>query len=249
MSCAREIGPDKTTDYGQIILNNLPVDDPHIVGHDPNMTNSVHPGVYIWFDLEFTDLDPEKAHILQVAVLATDVNLQLLQPGDKGLNLLLKLDANAFVSEWVEQNLSELLKTCRSDQALDPHLAEARILEYLDQVAGPMPKEMDDRPVLAGNSVHCDWRLAGIHYPAFINRLHYRVLDVSSIKLQWEGWFKQPEFDKDNAALVQEHLPFDDLNIEGQPHDAQYDILASIAELHFYRGACKTLAIVGDQES
>lgn len=212
------------------------------VGHTSNMTDSKQPSAYIWFDLEFTDLDPDKARILQVAVLATDVNLQLLQPDDKGLNLFLKLDPDALVSEWVEENLPDLLAICRSDQALNPHLAESRILEYLDRVVGPMPEEMDDRPVMAGNSVHCDWRLAGIHYPAFISRLHYRLLDVSAIKLQWEGWLKQSEFDKENAALVQKYLPFDDLNLEGQPHDAHYDILASIAELQYYRSHALSIA-------
>ena len=214
--------------------------------HDAGMSTTESAPRYIWFDLEFTDLDPDKAHILQVAVLATDVHLQLLQPDDKGLNLFLKLKDGATISEWVEQNLPDLLAVCRSEHALDAQAAETRITAYLDRIAGPAPDDIRERPVMAGNSVHNDWRLACMHYPALIARLHYRLLDVSTLKQQWQGWLGQPEFDKDDASLVKQYLPFEAGDLEGKPHDAYYDILASIAELNYYRQRLPWSPVAGE---
>jgi len=213
------------------------------VTHDGLMTEEPRVTHYIWFDLEFTDLDPDKAHILQVAVLATDIHLQLLQPEDKGLNLCLALQPGASISAWVEEHLPDLLNVCRSDQAIDQHVAATRINEYLDRIVGPVSDDIKERPVMAGNSVHNDWRLACIHFPGLIQRLHYRIMDVTALKLQWQDWLGQPEFDKENADLVRQHLSFAQGDLEGRPHDAYYDILASIAELNYYRRhLCKTPA-------
>lgn len=190
---------------------------------------------YFWFDMEFTDLDPARARILQVAALITDVHLQPVKTGDMGLNICVQLDPDAFVSDWVRENLATLLERCRSPEALSIADTEARLLHYLDDVAGPPPAEIKERPAMAGNSVHSDWRLACIHFPSLQPRLSYRLLDVSTIKQQWHGWLGHPEFDKENTAVVQQHLPFACGDIAGQPHDAHYDVLASIAELNFYR--------------
>ncbi len=211
------------------------IDDDWWGAHDVGMNNPQMHAAYIWFDLEFTDLDPAKARILQVAVLATDVHLQPLPSGDQGLNLCLKLAEGAHISPWVEENLADLLARCRSAEALPPETAARMLVEYMDRVVGPPAEDISDRPVLAGNSVHMDWRLACQHFPRFIERLHYRMLDVSSLKLQWAGWLDRPEFDKDDAAVVEANLPFSVDALAGQPHDAHYDILASIAELHYYR--------------
>lgn len=212
-----------------------PVDGQCTVRHDSAMTDNDRSHLYVWFDMEFTDLDPAKADILQVALLVTDAHLRLLQPDDRGLNLYLKLEADATISEWVEQNLGALLEVCRSDRAIDSQSAKQRLADYLDRVVGTASPDIQLRPVMAGNSVHNDWRLASIHYPDLIQRLHYRLMDVTALKLQWQDWLGQPEFDKENAELVREFLPFDMGDLEGRPHDAFYDILASIAELNFYR--------------
>jgi oligoribonuclease len=191
--------------------------------------------IYFWFDLEFTDLDPAKAQILQVAAWATDVHLQPLMPDDRGLNLILRLEDNTPVSPWVEDNLADLLKECRSPRSVPPGVVEIMLMRYLDRVAGPPAADIKDRPVLAGNSVHNDWRLAAIHYPALVNRLSYRLLDVSTLKQQWQGWMGQEEFNKEDAACVQAFLPEPFGTVSGARHDAYYDILASIAELNYYR--------------
>lgn len=190
---------------------------------------------YIWFDLEFTDLNPHKASILQVAILATDVHLNPLTSADTGLNLIVRIDPGETVSPWVEENLPNLLARCRSTEALDPKSVEQQIIDYVARLAGPVAEEIKERPVLAGNSVHNDWRLADMHYPRFVERLHYRLMDVSTLKLHWQDWLGNAEFDKDDPGNVEAYLPFDSAPLAGAPHDAYYDILASIAELNFYR--------------
>ncbi len=191
--------------------------------------------VYCWFDLEFTDLDPAKAAILQLALWLTDVDLRPLEPGDTGLNLVVQLPPDTPVSPWVAEHLADLLERCRSPAATPVGAVEQLCTQYLDRLLGPPVTDITLRPVLAGNSVHNDWRLAALHFPALLERLHYRLLDISTLKQQWLTWLGQPEFEKEDAALVKRWLPFDHIDPAGQRHDAFYDILASIAELHFYR--------------
>lgn len=197
--------------------------------------SEARPPYYCWFDLEFTDLDPDKAALLQVALLITDVDLQPLEPEAKGLNIIVRLPEEASVSSWVQENLASLLIRCRSPEALSVHGIEDALLTHTEQWTGPKADDIKERPVLAGNSVHADWRLAARHFPRFIDRLHYRLLDVSTVKQQWHDWAGKEEFDKENASLIREYLPFTVSDLGGQPHDAFYDILASIAELNFYR--------------
>jgi oligoribonuclease (3'-5' exoribonuclease) len=68
--------------------------------------------------------------------------------------------------------------------------------------------------------------------PRFISRLHYRLLDVSTLKILWkDAGF--PPFEKESDEHLRPYWPgeFDGL----RPHDALFDIKASIAELRFYR--------------
>ncbi len=198
--------------------------------------------VYLWFDMEFTDLDPSRARILQVAALLTDAALQPLDETDRGLNFHVYLDPDAPVSEWVQENLAPLLQMCRTPQAVQPGAVEIMLTRYVDRLVGPAAEDIKARPAMAGNSVHSDWRLASIHYPALIDRLHYRLFDVSTLKQEWEGWWQQGEADKESAEWVQRNLPFEVPVIEGAVHDAYYDVLASIAELNFYRSQLKLAA-------
>jgi oligoribonuclease len=182
---------------------------------------------YFWFDLEFSDLNVESAHVLQVAALITDNQLTPLQPDDRGLNLTVALPSDAPLSDWVQENLADLIARCRTADAVPADQIEARL--------GPAATELRDRPVLAGNSVHMDWLLARRVYPSLLDRLHYRHLDVSSFKIEWLDRWRQEPFDKEDAALVARYLPFPLPQTEARPHDALYDIYASIAELQFYR--------------
>lgn len=201
---------------------------------------------YVWFDAEFTSLELDRARLLQVAVIITDTNLQRVAPADADLNLCIRLEEGEAVSPWVAENLSGLVEQCRSDIAVSLEEADRQIAALLDQYCGTPCKEMADRPVLAGNSVHNDWFLMRKYLPLFGRRLHYRLLDVSTLKIQWQDWVEQQPFDKESVEQLNQYFPgvppcgalsrggaaeIDAANA----HDALFDIKASIAELAFYR--------------
>ena len=189
---------------------------------------------YVWFDTEFTSLDLDEAQLLQVSVMITDKDLKRITPPEEDLNLYVRLSETEPVSAWVEKNLPELVKTCRSDQAIPIDQIDSKLTEFVDRWCKTPTKTIQKRPLMAGNSVYNDWILAHKFFPRFISRLHYRLLDVSALKIQWFDLVDGKEFDKNDAALVQKFFPEADLSRLRQ-HDAYYDIIASAAELAYYR--------------
>jgi oligoribonuclease len=191
-------------------------------------------GAYIWFDAEFTSLELDRARLLQVAVIITDTDLLRIAPPEADLNLCIRLDKGEAVSPWVAENLSGLVGQCRSEEAVSLEEADRQIAALLDQYCGTPCSEMADRPVLAGNSVHNDWFLMRKFLPEFGRRLHYRLLDVSTVKIQWQDWVEQQPFDKEDVSLLNQYFPGGGIDVVNA-HDALFDIKASIAELSFYR--------------
>jgi len=191
-------------------------------------------GGYAWFDAEFTSLELDQARLLQVAVIVTDTELRRIAPEEADLNLCIRLEEGEAVSPWVAEHLSGLVEQCRADDAVSLEEADLQISALLDQYCGTPCEEMAARPVLAGNSVHNDWFLMRKFLPGFARRLHYRLLDVSTIKLQWQDWVEQPPFDKESVDQLNQYLPGGGIN-SANAHDALFDIKASIAELAFYR--------------
>lgn len=191
-------------------------------------------GAYVWFDAEFTSLELDQARLLQVAVIITDTDLRRIGPQEADLNLCIRLEEGEKVSPWVAENLSGLVEQCRLDSAVSLEEADCQIAALLDQYCGTPCKEMVERPVLAGNSVHNDWFLMRKYLPLFGSRLHYRLLDVSTIKIQWQDWVEQQSFDKESVELLNQHFPGGGISA-ANAHDALFDIKASIAELAFYR--------------
>ncbi len=190
---------------------------------------------YLWFDTEFTSLDPGQARLLQVALLVTDINLDRLTPPEDDLNICIALEDDTTVSGWVEENLAALLAQCRSDAAVTVAEADAQLAALVDQAVGPPAKDIADRPVLAGNAVHMDLLMARLFLPEFEKRLHYRLLDVSTLKILWNDRHPGEAFDKEAAGIVAAHLPAGIVPPAGEAHDAYYDIHASLAEMNYYR--------------
>lgn len=190
---------------------------------------------YVWFDTEYSDLDLDTARLLQVAALITDRSLKRVLPQADDVRLTIKLPDDAVLSPWVEQNLPELVKACRSAEAVDIGEADRCLAHYVDAVAGLPAEQENQRPVLAGNSVHEDWGLARRFLPRFIRRLHYRHLDVTAFKLEWERLHPDDKFEKENPETILQYFPEAALPGSGRRHDAYYDVHASIAELAFYR--------------
>jgi oligoribonuclease len=189
---------------------------------------------YVWFDTEFTSLELDEARLLQVAVMLTDRNLKRITPPEEDLNLYIKVDGSVPVSAWVKKNLPDLLKKCQSHSAVTLEAADEKLTAFVDQWCKTPLKTIQKRPILAGNSVHTDWVLARKYLPTFTGRLHYRLLDVSALKIQWFDLTAGEEFQKNDPATVKRFFPAADLRRLKQ-HDAYYDIVASAAELAFYR--------------
>jgi oligoribonuclease len=189
---------------------------------------------YVWFDAEFTSLDLDRARLLQVAMLVTDRELNLLGNPDDELNLCIRIEDEQEVSAWVKEHLPGLVKRCQSDEAVSVEEADERMTAYLERFVGAPTTTINKRPLLAGNSVHNDWHLARRLLPKLCERLHYRLLDVSMLKVQWQDWAGRPPFDKENVDLLNEYFPGGGLE-RANAHDALFDIKASIAELAYYR--------------
>ncbi|HPJ96752.1 MAG TPA: exonuclease domain-containing protein, partial [Syntrophales bacterium] len=109
------------------------------------------------------------------------------------------------------------------------------LADYIDSVAGPPAERENRRPILAGNSIHADRRLAQKFLPRFTNRLHYRHLDVTTLKIEWQNRYPDRELDKENPVNIKRYFPEACFLKSETRHDAYYDIQASIAELAFYR--------------
>ncbi len=190
---------------------------------------------YLWFDTEFTGLDTDSARLLQVAMIITDVNLCRLTPPERDICLCIRLDAEAPVSPWVAENLGGLVARCRSDAAVSVQEADRVLAQRVDEVVGPVAKDIKRRPLMAGNTVHMDMAMARRFLPEFSRRLHYRLLDVSTLKILWNDSFTGPVFDKSDSGCVQPSLPAGFAAPAAAAHDAYYDIHASLAEMNYYR--------------
>ncbi|MBI4766113.1 MAG: hypothetical protein HY787_16195 [Deltaproteobacteria bacterium] len=190
---------------------------------------------YVWFDTEYSTLELETALLLQVAALITDSSLKRVLPSGQDVRLTIRVPAGETLSPWVEQHLPDLVKTCRSSEAVEREVADNRLAAYVDAAVGFPVEREDQRPILAGNSVHADWYLARRFLPRFLCRLHYRHLDVTSFKLEWKHLHSDLEFEKENPEFIVRYFPEAVLPASGSRHDAYYDLQASIAELAYYR--------------
>ena len=189
----------------------------------------------VWFDTEYSGLELEDAHLLQVAALITDRSLKRVLPAEKDIQLTVHLPPEAAVSSWVEENLPDLVAACRSSLSVELEETDRLLADYIDSVAGQPAERENHRPILAGNSVHADWRLAQKFLPRFVNRLHYRHLDVTTLKIEWQNRYPDREFNKEDPQNIRCYFPEAYFFKSETRHDAYYDIQASIAELSFYR--------------
>jgi oligoribonuclease len=189
---------------------------------------------YVWFDTEFTSLELDEAQLLQVAVMLTDKNLKRITPPEEDLCFHIRLSDTVPLSPWVAKNLPELVKKCRSHAAVPIEEADEKLTAFVDRWCDTPTKTIQKRPLMAGNSIHTDWILARKFLPTFTGRLHYRLLDVSALKIQWLDLTEGAEFSKDDPKMVKKYFPEADLRRLRQ-HDAYYDIVASAAELAYYR--------------
>ncbi len=166
----------------------------------------------VWLDLEMTGLNPELDVILEIAVLVTDSQLNILQEGPV-FAIHQSDETLARMDEWNQNQhgKSGLIDRVRSSSE-DMVSAENKTLEFLalHLKPGTVP--------LCGNSIWQDRRFLAKHMPRLEKFFHYRILDVSSVKILAANWYPELE-------------PF----LKSDAHLALSDIRESVAELHYYR--------------
>ena len=174
-----------------------------------------HPHL-IWIDCEMTGLDLEKDVLVEIAVLVTDSELNVI--GD-GVDVVIKAtDAQlAAMNEYVTQMHTSSGLITEIPKGISAADAQAQVLAYL--LASGVT---EGKSPLAGNSVSVDRSFIARDMPALNNFLHYRTIDVSSVKELSRRWFPRVYF----AAPA-----------KTGNHRALGDIKDSIAELKYYREA------------
>ena len=71
--------------------------------------------IYIWYDTEFSSLELDRSHLLQVAAIITDHTLQRVLPPEQDFNAIVRLPENIACDPWVNEHLQPLIKRCRSE--------------------------------------------------------------------------------------------------------------------------------------
>ncbi|AEG43833.1 oligoribonuclease [Isoptericola variabilis] len=170
----------------------------------------------VWIDCEMTGLDVRADALVEVAAVVTDSELTVL--GD-GVDVVIAPPADALeqMSDFVREmhTASGLITELPSGVTLAE--AEKTVLDYVREWV-PEPR----RAPLAGNSVGTDKMFLDRDMPELVNHLHYRIVDVSSIKELARRWYPRVYFASPKK--------------EGG-HRALADILESIDELRYYREA------------
>lgn len=184
------------------------------------------PKKILWVDLEMTGLDPEQDVILEIAAEITDFNYKTLasyearvkQPRDLVVD---RMQKNIWWKEY-PANRDEFVD--KLDQGLPSEQVEKEMIALIEE------HFIGEPAILGGNSIHNDRNFIKYWWPALDLKLHYRMLDVSSLKIVMQGKYGV-EFEKKEV-----HRAFD-------------DIQASIAELQFYLDYLQKLPGDGSQDS
>jgi oligoribonuclease len=170
-------------------------------------------GNLAWIDLEMTGLDPFNDHIIEIASIVTDPDLNVLAEGPV-LAIHQPESVLAAMDEWNTRHhgQSGLLERVRNSDCREVD-AEARTLGFLQQWCQPR------QAPLCGNSICQDRRFLARCMPRLEAFFHYRNLDVSTLKILARMWAPDvaEAFKKQNK------------------HQALEDIRESIAELRHYR--------------
>ncbi|MDH3637385.1 MAG: oligoribonuclease [Gammaproteobacteria bacterium] len=171
------------------------------------------PNALVWIDMEMTGLDPERDRIIEIATIITDTDLNLIAEGP--VIAIHQLDSVLEgMDEWNTKTHNETgLVTRVRTSAHDEREAEMETLRFIKAY---VPK---NRSPLCGNSICQDRRFLARHMPQLEHWLHYRNLDVSSLKELARRW----------APKIYEGV------VKRNTHKALDDIRESIDELRYYR--------------
>jgi oligoribonuclease len=169
----------------------------------------------VWIDCEMTGLDLRSDRLIEIAALVTDADLNVL---GEGVDVVIHTDDEALdnMVEVVAQmhKRSGLIEEVRAS-VVDLAAAEDLVMDY---IRGHV-KSAKTAP-LAGNSIATDRGFLARDMPTLDDYLHYRMIDVSSIKELCRRWYPKIYFGQPEKGLA---------------HRALADIQESISELRYYR--------------
>ncbi len=169
----------------------------------------------VWMDCEMTGLDPQKDVLIEIATIITDYDLSVIA---RGPDLAIRTSESrlAKMDAWnrrthKKSGLIERIRTAGVSTSEAERQTLAFVKKYCTKRTAP----------LCGNSIHQDRRFLARYMPELNEYLHYRMVDVSTIKVLVREWYgsrvEPPQKEERHRALA--------------------DIEDSIAELQFYREA------------
>lgn len=169
----------------------------------------------VWIDLEMTGLDPKRHVIVEVAAIITDGNLNVIGEG-------IDLVVHATEAELAE--MDDFVTNMHANSGLDKEIRESTttLREAEDAVLALIAEHCaPEHPApLAGNSIATDRTFIRAYMPRLDEALHYRMIDVSTIKELSRRWFPRAYYNQPD---------------KGMAHRALQDIIESIRELDYYR--------------
>jgi oligoribonuclease len=167
----------------------------------------------VWMDLEMTGLDPKTCVIIEIASLVTDKNLNLIAQGP---SLVIHQSQSVLdaMDDWNKKHHGEsgLIKQVQ-ESTITLEEAEKQTLDFVSKYT-----KLKSSP-LCGNTIYQDRRFLIEYMPTLENYLHYRLVDVSSIKELVKRWYGS------ESQMPQKK----------QKHKALDDILETVEELKFYK--------------
>lgn len=171
----------------------------------------------VWIDCEMTGLNPEVDELCEIAVFVTDSNLNLID--ETGLDIVIRPSQRAL------DNMNEFVTNMHRTSGLADAIpkgvsvaeAQEQVLTYVKRF---VPNERT--APLAGNTIGTDRMFLARYMPELDQFLHYRNIDVSTLKELARRWYPRVYF----------HSP-----TKHGGHRASADILESIRELRYYRAA------------
>ena len=169
-------------------------------------------GEMVWIDLEMTGLDLNTESIIEIATIITDGELNIIAEGP---NLAVKVSEEllANMDEWktTHHTSSGLVERIRSE-GVSLEEAIKQTCDFLEQNIEP------GTAPLCGNSIHNDRAFLAKEMPEVLDLLHYRIVDVSTIKELVNRWYPDLQRYRKKEA-----------------HRALDDIIESVEELRHYR--------------
>jgi oligoribonuclease len=172
-------------------------------------------GHLVWIDCEMTGLSLEKDKLIEVAVLVTDSELNVLDPG---LDLIIGTDDAAL--EGMDDVVQEM--HAKSGLTEEVRAATRTVAEAEQELLAYIKRFVPERRTapLCGNSIGTDRGFLARDMPELDDHLHYRMVDVSSVKELARRWFPRVYFAQPPKGLA---------------HRALADIIESVRELAYYR--------------